>query len=389
MTLKEFQKQYRKELLNSILDRDIKKAKILIKSGNGLDFFIDDKTPLMYACSYSKHIALNMLQVGANPKLVNNQGRTALFYACSQGDYELVRRLHELNAFNVIEDKYGNNILHYATNANSRQVVDFLLDLNMDPNPRDTNGKTPLHYAAWHGYTNVCESLIKKGGLVNLLDENNNSPILYATDLDTIKILLDYNSQILSNGKETLVHKLIEKNKVEEIEYLDKRLGSLNKVLGPNSCNPLLFAVFNDNYLLTKFFIEKGYDVNTFNEMGLTPLMRAVEKGNILLVKLLVDNGANVNFINKRNENAFLIACKHNNLKIIKYLQDLNENINFQDDALYTPLMWASMYKYDNVCDFLIENGADHLLKNKYNKTAMVLADEVGNKYFKKEVWIY
>lgn len=379
-----FQKQYRKELLNSILDRDIKKAKILIKSGNGLDFFIDDKTPLMYACSYSKHIALNMLQVGANPKLVNNQGRTALFYACSQGDYELVRRLHELNAFNVVEDKYGNNILHHAANSSSRQVVDFILDLNMDPNPRDPNGKTPLHYAAWHGYTNVCESLIKKGGLVNLLDENNNSPILYATDLDTIKILLDYNSQILSNGKETLVHKLIEKNKVEEIKYLDKKLGSLNKVLGPNSCNPLLFAVFSDNYILTKFFIEKGYDVNTYNEMGLTALMRAIEKKNFSMVKLLVENGANVFVKSKRGETPFLLACKHDDLKSTKYLYGYDQCVNQQDNTGYTPLMWAILYKYDKICDFLIENGAEPTIQNNYKKDAVRLAQEVNNKYFEK-----
>jgi ankyrin repeat protein len=204
-------------------------------------------------------------------------------------------------------------------------------------------------------------------------------------------MLLNYNAQILKSNDETLIHNLVKMQKYDEIKYLHEFLGSgkVEEILGPNLCNPLLYSVFKEDYKMTKYLISKGYSVNVSNEMGLTPLMRAVEKGNILLVKLLVDNGANVNFINKRNENAFLIACKHNNLKIIKYLQDLNENINFQDDALYTPLMWASMYKYDNVCDFLIENGADHLLKNKYNKTAMVLADEVGNKYFKKEVWIY
>ncbi len=379
-----FQKQYRKDLLNSIQDRDIKKAKILIKSGNGLDFFIDDKTPLMHACSYSKHIALSMLQQGANPKLINNDGKTALFYACSQGDYELVRRLHELNAFNVIEDKYGNNILHYATNANSRQVVDFILNLNMDPNPRDYNGKTPLHYAAWHGFTEICKSLIKKGALVNLLDDNRNSPILYATDLDTIKVLLDYNSQILSNGKETLIHKLIEKNKVEEIKYLDEKLGSLNKVLGPNSCNPLLYSVFNDNYILTKFFVGKKYEVNTYNEMGLTPLMRAVEKKNFFIVKLLVENGANVFVKNKRGETPFILACKHDDLKSAKYLYQFDKCINQQDDLGYTSLMWAVSYKYDKICDFLIENGAEPTIQNIYKKDAIRLAQEVNNKYFEK-----
>jgi len=384
MTLKEFQKQYRKELVNSIIERDVKKAKILIKSGNGLDFFIDDKTPLMYACSYSKHIALNMLQVGANPKLVNNQGRTALFYACSSGDYEIVRRLHELNAFDVVKDNFDNHILHYATNANSRQVVEFLLNLNFDPNVRDYDGKTPLHKSVWHGFDEVSELLIKRGALVNLLDDKRNSPILYTDKFSTIKLLLDYNSQVFSNGKETLVHKLIEKNKVEEIKYLNERLGSFDKALGPNSCNPLLFAVFNDNFILTKFFVEKKYDVNTSNEMGSTALMRAVEKKNYSIVKLLVENGANVFVKNKNGETPFLLTCKHDDLKSAKYLYNFDQCVNQQDDLGYTPLMWAVSYKYNKICDFLIENGAEPTIQNKYKKDAIRLAQESNNKYFEK-----
>ena len=384
MTLTEHQKQYRKDLLNSIQDRDIKKAKILIKSGNGLDFFIDDKTPLMHACSFSKHIALNMLQNGANPKLVNGEGKTALFYACAQGDYEIVRRLHELEAFNVVRDKLGNHILHYATNANSRQVVEFILNLNYDPNPRDYKGKTPLHYAAWHSSNEICELLIKKGALVNLLDDYRNSPILYATDLKTIKILLDYNSKILSNGKETLIHKLIEKNKVEEVIYLHDRLKSFDKTLGPNSCNPLLYSVFCDNYKLTKFFVEMKYNVNTSNEMGLTSLMRAVEKKNFSIVKLLVENNANAFDKNNKGETPFMLACKHDDLKSAKYLYQFDQCINQQDDLGYTPLMWAILYKYDKICDFLIENGAEPTIQNNYKKDAYRLAKEVNNKYFEK-----
>lgn len=384
MTLTAVQKQYRKDLLNSIQDRDIKKAKILIKSGNGLDFFINDKTPLMHACSFSKHIALNMLQKGANPNLVNSEGKTALFYACAQGDYEIVKRLHELNAFNVVTDKFDTHILHYATNSNSKQVVEFILNLNYDPNPRDFNGKTPLYHATWRSYNEICELLIKRGALVNLLDNYRNSPILYTTNLNTIKVLLNYNSQILSNEKETLVHKLIEKGKFEEIKYLDERLGSLNKVLGPNSCNPLLYSVFNDNYILTKFFVEKKYDVNTLNEMGLTPLMRAVEKKNFLIVKILVENGANVFAKNKRGETPFMLACKHDDLKSAKYLYRFDSSINQQDDGGYTPLMWAVSYKYDKICDFLIENGAEPTIQNQYKKDSIRLAEESNNKYFEK-----
>jgi uncharacterized protein len=390
MALTTYKKEFRRELMNSIMEKDIKKTKIMIK-GQGLDFLWDDVSPLMLACSQEKLIALNMIHHGLDLNLENSRGQTALFYACQKGDFELIEKLHKLNGFKKLEDNIGETILHYATHSNSKQVMNFLLEVGIDPNVRNNQNKTPLHYAAWHENPEICEVLIKRGALVNALDIDNKPPILYSSNLKTIKLLLEYNAQLLISGSDTLIHNLVSENKYEEVKFLHDFLGKRNveKILGPNKCNPLLYAVFNNNYELTKYLIEKNYEVNVSNKMGLTPLMRAVENNNLGLVKLLIENNADVSIKNKKGENVFLIACKHNNLKMVKYLHEFYKEIDVKDNYLHTPLMWAAMYKYDDICDFLIENNADHTLKNKFHKTAMDLAEEVGSKYFKKEVWIY
>ena len=317
MTLTTHQKEFRRELMNSIMEKDIKKTKIMIK-GQGLDFLLDDISPLMLACSQEKLIALNMIQHGLNLNLENSRGRTALFYACQKGDFEIVEKLHELNGFKKLEDNSGQTILHCAVHSNSEQVVEFLLDVGIDPNVRNSQNKTPLHYAAWHEKPEICEVLIKRGALVNALDIDNKPPILYSSNLKTIKLLLEYNAQLLSSGNETLIHNLVSRKKYEEVKFLHDFLGNgkVEKILGPNKCNPLLYAVFNNDYELTEYLIEKNYEVNVSNSMGITPLMRAVEKGNLSLVKLLVENNADISTKNKKGETAFLISCKHNNLKI-------------------------------------------------------------------------
>lgn len=383
-------KEFRRELIDSIMKKDKIKTKIMIK-GMSLDFLWDDMSPLMLACSQEKLIALNMINHGLDPNLENSRGRTALFYACLNGDYEIVNELYNKNGFNKLEDKEGTTVLHCAAHSNSEQVVDFLLNLGIDPNVRDSKNKTPLHYAAWHEKPAICDVLIQKGAFVNALDIENKPPILYSSSLDVIKLLLESNAQILSSNSETLIHNLVGRGKLKEIEFLHDYLGKekIENMLGPNKCNPLLYAVFKNNYDLTKHLIEKGYEVNVSNKMGLTPLMRAVEKRNLSMVKLLIKNGAEINTKNNKGEDAFMIACKYNHLKIIKYLRPLIEDINIQNNYLDTPLMLAVMHKYDVLRDFLLETGADHTLKNKFNKTAMDLADEVGSDFFKKEIWIY
>eukprot|EP01100_Stratorugosa_tubuloviscum_P011462 TRINITY_DN5113_c0_g2_i1.p1 TRINITY_DN5113_c0_g2~~TRINITY_DN5113_c0_g2_i1.p1 ORF type:complete len:249 (-),score=125.86 TRINITY_DN5113_c0_g2_i1:86-832(-) len=55
-------------------------------------------------------------------------------------------------------------------------------------------------------------------------------------------------------------------------------------------------AVQNDNFLLCKFLIEIGSEVNsTTTKEKWTPLHFAVQNGNLLICKLLIDEGANIN----------------------------------------------------------------------------------------------
>lgn len=384
MKVNKYRDNFRKDLYESTVSGNLGKVKTLLKKGYGINYFRDNLTPLMVACKHSKPISFALISFGADLDMVNQRGKTALFYACEKGDFDIVKKLYEMNAFNVLEDSNKKHILHYAINSNSESLVNFLFSLNYDLNVKDVEGKTPLHYATKKGNANMIELFIKNGANVNILDNSNSSPIFYATDLKTIKVLIDYGSNIFSNEKTTLIHNLIINKKSKEIEYLHERLGKckFENILGPNSCNPLLYSVFNDDHLLTKYLIESGHSPNTSNAMEITPLMRAVDKKNSHNVKLLIENGADISAVNKKGETAFTIACKHNNLKAIKLLHSKGVDVNQQCKSGYTPLMWAVMYKYNEVCDYLIEKGANPLIENVYGKNSITLAEESMNDYF-------
>lgn len=85
-------------------------------------------------------------------------------------------------------------------------------------------------------------------------------------------------------------------------------------------------------------FLNKGYEVNCHDDLGLTPLHYAAKCGHMGLVRLLLDRGADIEAVGiVSGTTPLTMACEFGNKKIVKQLLALGANPEFRDFAGATP----------------------------------------------------
>lgn len=68
----------------------------------------------------------------------------------------------------------------------------------------------------------------------------------------------------------------------------------------------------------------------------------------------------------------------------ISLVKKFPELLFFQDKLGNTALHWAARYGYSDICEFLIESGADALVNNNNNQSAFYIALDYYKNYLKK-----
>uniref|UniRef100_A0AC34PWI8 Ankyrin repeat protein n=1 Tax=Panagrolaimus sp. JU765 TaxID=591449 RepID=A0AC34PWI8_9BILA len=124
-------------------------------------------TPLMYAATMQQgKIVEYLLSKGANLRLQEHTGKTALMLAASYGKHSIIKIMRDYGIYRsklftnksqmeVIRNEIGLKLvdensytaLHYAVYANQYDAVDVLMQLNADPEVLDRHGRSPLDYA--------------------------------------------------------------------------------------------------------------------------------------------------------------------------------------------------------------------------------------------------
>ena len=106
-------------------------------------------------CSGRLHQIRLLLDIGVNPKLVDDQGRTPLMLAACASKDNLATRIARLllsrGASVECVDQQGRTALSYACQHGHCKLVKLLIDDDCDVNKADKEGNTPLMYAAMSG----------------------------------------------------------------------------------------------------------------------------------------------------------------------------------------------------------------------------------------------
>ncbi len=127
-------------------------------------------TPLQRAASAGNLEAVREALKSGALEATNNEGRTALMLAASNGKTEVTKLLVESGASLQARDKSQSTALHLAAQNNHYQTLHYLLQQSAEIDVVDQDGNTPLHLAATQGHEQVVAILLEEGANFELLN---------------------------------------------------------------------------------------------------------------------------------------------------------------------------------------------------------------------------
>jgi ankyrin repeat protein len=135
---------------------------------------------------------------------------------------------------------------------------------------------------------------------------------------------------------------------------------------------PLMRAVSDGNYEISKLLIDRGADVNAKENFGNPLLFFSLRKNKINILNLLLEKGVYVNVKNWEGNPALSVAASYG-IEVAKPLIEKGADVNARDNDGKTPLMTAAVYGRADVVKLFIEKGADVNAKTKSGATAISL----------------
>jgi len=130
---------------------------------------------------------------------------------------------------NVFNKKNDRSALSWACSNGQYLIVSLLLDYGADCDIPDADNNFPIHLAALNGNLDIIRLLIEKGDHTYKLG-NAGKTVLHCAaskgNLDVIKYVLDNDlMEIYDNNKYTVLHSAIESESIEAIKYIIERGG--------------------------------------------------------------------------------------------------------------------------------------------------------------------
>ena len=369
-----------------------------------------------------------------------------LIDAIKQDDYKLVRELMELNTVDInLQDEDGNTALIFACKNDNYDIVKLLVDKGADINVQNNNGISPLLAACYNindkNAADIAKLLITKGADVNSVDKDQATPLTVILEQETsglygniVKMLLkneaDVNYKTYSGFTPLMLACASETYSLNYVRILINNEADIEADIdAKNNDNDtaLMFACKNGSYIIAKLLVYKGADVNIKNNDGETAYTLARDYDHDRIVKLLYKAGAeddilrdyNEEFLNSEDRTAvydnlikgikhddldivreilrnneddhidfnykdldgntlLILAVKVENENIVKILVDHGANVNGTNDNKQTPLMYAVILNYINIVKYLLKNGADVNLRDGDDHTINDYANIYG-----------
>ena len=263
----------------------------------------------------------------------SNMGITALHWASSEGNLDIVKYLIEecsadissvvkldsasaiTSASAVLKDTDDKTPLESVIPEPWLSVVKLyitLVEQGLDPNFVLDTGLTPLISATSNGNLSITKYLIKQGCDPQCSDFMRNTPMHHAAQEGHLAIVkyfreqLNYDLNTTNDEGKTAIHLASERGKISVVQYLVEEcaIDFMNKDKDDSSPlqaaampqdnegnTPLHLAVQENQIEMVEFYMgnlinDLGLDPNTPNNMGATPLHLACQGGSLQMVKL-------------------------------------------------------------------------------------------------------
>ncbi len=353
------------------------------------------KTPLMAAAENGNENALEtLLLYGADVNCLDNAKWSALMRAAFWGKLKCIKILLENGAdINAIDDG-GRSPLLEAIDNSLVEVIDLLLENGADIYIKDNEGMNGLDLASINNDMEVIQLLKSKGYAFE--DENNENESDEENDEadvineDDSEDTDEIDSESYTENNEQLK---VEKGRKANSYWMSSHSGfdlmmmgavttgnydALNDILNAgkdvfisNSRGKdlLMIACENGYKDIAELLIEKGADINAYDENYWTPLFYATFNGHIDVVKFLLENGADYNSEDINGKLPFLLTNGMNHQKTFKIFQKFFKKYNIKIDE-EIPTDDDSKYSKENN-NYLKDSMPKNEKKYKYKEYSM------------------
>ncbi len=324
----------------------------------------DRLTPLMVAAEYGgvndddAAIVRSLVEHGADPKVVRNDGETALGIALGKGYRRIAAFLRHQGARD--EGPYASlsaeDALLKAIGLGDADKVRALLETAADPNYRDSlTGITPLLAAAYHGNGEIVGLLLEHGARIDDVPWG-----LREARIDTSSIPVQQRDlmRAASRGDTALITAIRRRHGEVALQLLAAGANPLQ----PNRLveTPGLFAARLGEADVMRGLLEKGLDPDRAQSGQLLDYFRAHIVEREKLRPLLVE------------------AAIHGHRDTVAALLEGGANPDLQDPAGRTALFWAASQGLAQVVDLLLDYKADPGLKDGQGTTPLMTAAKSG-----------
>jgi len=300
--------------------------------------------PVLHCAVFSGNLGIVQLFLN-HPKtdinILDSDGCTSLFAALDSilpSSKQIACELLSKNIDTNIPNNKGNTILHNICQRSSCAWIESILNTKNPPlNAQNNEGDTPLHIACRMNAYCTIKPLLASHHVINFKLCNNSKKSAFDIALDS-----EYD-KIISLFFDTNPKEII------RIYRKDKRL--------------FAHAVRANQLRLLKQLLPSPHVKDTKNW---TPLIAASERGYTDMVELLLKQ-KNCNHLQKRNDGRIALHCASENgrLACIKKLLEHDDNLDYRSNNGNTALHLACANKHIHIIDYLVEKGANTLIKGE------------------------
>ncbi|KAA8580801.1 hypothetical protein FQN60_013759 [Etheostoma spectabile] len=358
--------------------------------------------PLHWAVERNKAESCRaLLDLGANPNILNMVLMSPLHLAVSHGHNNLVELLLSYSATDCnLQGDLGNTPVMLACSINNCEALSTLLKHGARLCQQNKLGHFPIHAAAFAGAKKAMEVILMAGEKlghqvefhINYLDKSKSSPLHLAVrggNIEAISLCLATGAKVdqQQNDRSTPLHLACTQGATEVVKLLLSSFDQVEDIINltDGACQtPLHRATIFDHKDLAEYLISLGADLNSIDCKGNSPLLLAASCGAWRTVTLLLSKGANVNVKDRS-------GCNFLHLTILqpKGLKNLPEELlqsgavkallSCEDNEGCTPLHYACRLGiHDSVKNMLGLSGQVGLsCKSKDKKSALHFAAQV------------
>ena len=367
-------------------------------------------------------IAECLLKAGADVNILRGINGTALRAAVLGGHEDLVRRLIAHGAdVNLRNEDKDDSVLHLALKSRNPKILKALLVAGADMNIKTFDGEHILITACKTGAATLVEPLLSSGIDINVsgarsdgrswISEKGASPLNAACSgghLSVVRLLLDYRADVKkTNGLyATPLMLAVRRNHLPVVRLLLEAGANVYHVFHPT---PRSKAAKGGRYKVTEELSSMGAIIECYirnnalaEARGRRPRMifelllealsgtqheaqvcnetfsAAMRRGDDEIACLILEHEMPPSFQMLRQ------ACAAGALKTVRMLVDSDVNID-QDDGIDAPLIHvAASHSNPDVVQFLIDRGANVMLRSaKYGSPLIAALEGAMASFFK------